>query len=733
MKNYLLLACMVIGGLHGAMAQTIVKPSVKSKTTFAIVVDKTSYEKAKAEIDAYKYAVEQEGLGTYLLVDDWKSPLPIREQLALWHADKKAPLEGCVFVGDIPVPMVRDAQHLCSAFKMAQSMKWHRSSVPSDRYYDDFGLKFDYLMADSVPGRMHYHYVSLRSDSKQYLSPDIYSARIRPLDLPGKDKYELLRNYLKKVVAEKQKENVLDRLSMARGHGYNSEDLLAWSGEQLALREQFPQLFKPGNTVKFMDFTMQFPMKPYYLNEVLKEDLDMMLFHHHGGTTAQYINGYPEAKNAQSHIEEVKRYLRSKIPGMATKKGREATIEYYTKQFDVPASWCEEAFDPKKMEEDSLFNLTLDILSTDVHKLTPNARFVMFDACFTGSYQLADYLSGAYIFTDGKTIATQASSVNSIQDKWPDELLGLMAGGMRIGHFNRMTCFLENHIMGDPTLRFTPNVDLKCNINEVLTLKRGDVAFWKKQLNSPVADMQSLALRQLADADYKDMVSLLEQTYYNSNFFVVRLQALRLLTLNYPKQAVAVIKDALNDSYELVRRYAGEYAEKNGSPELLAAWVEAYLQRPYEKRLRFKIWGGVDAFDYKQIAKEIETQAANQTWYDRAIVDNFLKQIPLQEKSMNSTIALINDAKAKMKDVRSELRAFRNHPSGVVIEPMLALLKDEARDKELRMTAAEAFGWYNLYHDKASLVEKLKAIETNDSELKNELQKTINRLESKNR
>jgi HEAT repeat protein len=323
--------------------------------------------------------------------------------------------------------------------------------------------------------------------------------------------------------------------------------------------------------------------------------------------------------------------------------------------------------------------------------------------------------------------------VNSIQDKWPDELLGLMAAGMRIGHFNRMTCFLENHIMGDPTLRFTPNVDLKCNINEVLTLKRGDVAFWKKQLNSPVADMQSLALRQLADADYKDMVSLLEQTYYNSDFFVVRLQALRLLTLNYPKQAVAVIKDALNDSYELVRRYAGEYAEKNGSPELLAAWVEAYLQRPYEKRLRFKIWGGLDAFNYKQIIKEVETQAASQTWYDRAIVDKFLKQIPLQEKSMNSTITLINDAKAKMKDVRSELRAIRNHPVGVVIEPMLTLIKDETRDKELRMTAAEAFGWYNLYHDKASLVEKLKAIETNDGELKNELQKTINRLESKNR
>ncbi|MBO5016382.1 MAG: HEAT repeat domain-containing protein [Bacteroidaceae bacterium] len=731
MKKLLLVALM--GTACYAQAQTIVPPSVKSKTTFAIVVDQTSYEQAKSEIEAYKSAVEQEGLGTYLLIDEWKSPLPIREQLKQWHADKKAPLEGCVFVGDIPVPMVRDAQHLCSAFKMAQSMKWHRSSVPSDRFYDDFGLEFDYLKADSVPARKHYHYVSLRADSKQYLSPDIYSARIRPLEIDGKDKYELLRNYLKKVVAEKKQSNVLDHLSMARGHGYNSEDLLAWSGEQLALREQLPQLFKPGNTVKFLDFTMQFPMKPYYLNEVLKEELDVMLFHHHGGPTAQYINGYPEAKNTQSHIEEVKRYLRSKVPGMAEKKGREAAIEYYTKQFGVPAEWCEEAFDPKKVEEDSLFNLTLDILSTDMHQLTPNARFVMFDACFTGSFQLADYLAGSYIFTDGKTIATQACSVNSIQDKWPDELLGLLAAGMRIGHFNRLICFLENHIMGDPTLRFTPNVDVKCDINEVLTLKKGDIAFWKKQLSSPLPDMQSLALRELSDADYKEIVPLLEETYYNSDLFVVRLQALRLLVLNHPAKAVNVLKDALNDSYELTRRYAGEYAEKNGSPELLSAWVEAYLQRPQEKRLRFKIWGGIEAFDFKQAAKEVEKQAAEQTWYDRKIVESFQKQFPLNEKSMNSTIALINDPKAKMKDVRSELRAFRNHPVGAVIDPMLALIKDETRHPELRLTAIEALGWYGLYYDKASLIARLKQIKPADPALSTELTKTINRLEGKNR
>ena len=569
MKRYITFAGLAFVLLQGTMAQTIVKPSVKTKTTFAIVTDSKSYEEAKHEIDAYRASVENEGLGTYLLIDDWKTPQPIRELLTELHADRKAPLEGCVFVGDIPVPMVRDAQHLCSAFKMNQTMAWHRSSVPSDRFYDDFDLKFDYIKQDSI--HADYHYVSLRADGSQYLSPDIYSGRIRPLRAEGMNKYQLLRDYLKKVVDEKQKTNVLDQLTMARGHGYNSEDLLAWSGEQLALREQFPQLFRPGNTVKFYDFTFQFPSKHMYLNEVQREDLDMMLFHHHGDSDVQYINGYEMPNNVQENIESIKLYLRSKLPARAKKIGKEEAIAEYAKRYNVPESWCEEAFDPEKQKADSIYHYHMDIHMEEIHQLRPNARFVMFDACFNGSFHLDDYLSGSYIFNPGKTIATLACSVNSIQDKWPDEFIGLMATGMRIGQFTRLTCFLENHLIGDPTFRFTPNVDAGFDINQALVLKEGDVAFWKKQLTSPLVDMQALALRKLSDADYKDIVPLLEESYYHSDSFMLRLEALRLMVLNHPAQSAGLIKDALNDSYELIRRYAGEYAEKNGSPSLIPA------------------------------------------------------------------------------------------------------------------------------------------------------------------
>ena len=729
----LVILLMAVGMQMYTSAQTIVKPSIKSKTTFAIVVDQASYEQAEGEILAYRSSVEAEGLGTYLLIDAWKHPEQIRDLLLQFHTDKKAPLEGCVFVGDIPVPMIRDAHHLCSAFKMAPSNKWQRSSVPSDRYYDDFDLKFDYLKQDEEKQLLHYF--SLSPDSKQYLSPDIYSARIKPTVWGDKDKYQLLRDYLKKVVKEKRENahNALDKLSMARGHSYNSEDLLAWSGEQLALREQLPQLFHQGNTVKFFDFSMDFPMKNHYLNEVLKEDLDVMLFHHHGGTTAQYINGYPNPRNVSEYKEEIKRFIRSKIIPVAEKKGKEAAIEQYMKQYDVPRSWCEEAFAPEKQIEDSLFNLTLDIMTDDIHQLTPNARFVMFDACFTGSFQLDDYLAGAYLYTEGKTIATQACSVNSIQDKWPNELLGLMATGMRIGHFNRLNCFLENHILGDPTFHFANTVGMKENINEMLTLKKGDVAFWKKQLKSNLPDMQSLALRQLSDADYSGIVELLQNVFFESPSFMVRLQAMRLLVLNHGTQSIPVLNAALNDSYELIRRYAGEYVEKNGSPELLSAWIDNYFQRAHEKRFRSKIMSGLDAFDYDLLAKTIEQEAAKYTWYNRTHVDNLLKQVERISKSMKANLGIINDRSSSLRDVRVELRAFRNHPCFIAVDPMIAVVSDEQVNEELRIIAAEALGWYNLNYNKAYIVEALKRVNSTNKAVMTEVKRTISRLESKNR
>lgn len=100
-------------------------------------------------MDAYARAIERlHGLKVYTVIDRWQVPDSIRATLKHLHEQKSDPIVGTVFVGDIPIVMVRDAQHLTSAFKMNQKSDRRESSVPSDRFYDDFGLQFKFQGKD---------------------------------------------------------------------------------------------------------------------------------------------------------------------------------------------------------------------------------------------------------------------------------------------------------------------------------------------------------------------------------------------------------------------------------------------------------------------------------------------------------------------------------------------------------------------------------------------------------
>lgn len=46
---------------------------------------------AKEEIKAYKHVLENDGLGTYIIYDNWTKPDQIREILRKLYKDKSAP------------------------------------------------------------------------------------------------------------------------------------------------------------------------------------------------------------------------------------------------------------------------------------------------------------------------------------------------------------------------------------------------------------------------------------------------------------------------------------------------------------------------------------------------------------------------------------------------------------------------------------------------------------------
>ena len=78
--------------------------SDKKEASFAIVVDKDIMDNSENAIRKYASSVEADGLKTHIIIDIWNIPDSIREVLhTLYKTDN---LEGAVFIGDIPIPMI---------------------------------------------------------------------------------------------------------------------------------------------------------------------------------------------------------------------------------------------------------------------------------------------------------------------------------------------------------------------------------------------------------------------------------------------------------------------------------------------------------------------------------------------------------------------------------------------------------------------------------------------------
>src|ERR1035437_3930028 len=112
MKTKLILLVLVT--VITCSAQVNIMYPVKTlPTSFAIVIDKETYDKTKDAVFAYRDAVELDGLSTYIVVSSWKNPEEVKAEIIKLYKGKPK-LEGAVFIGDIPIPMIRNGQHMAS-------------------------------------------------------------------------------------------------------------------------------------------------------------------------------------------------------------------------------------------------------------------------------------------------------------------------------------------------------------------------------------------------------------------------------------------------------------------------------------------------------------------------------------------------------------------------------------------------------------------------------------------
>lgn len=702
------------------------KTTLSQNTRFAIVVDKETYKLTQPEIGLYKSTLDSEGLTTEIVVDRWNHPDSIRNYLKGQYTRGKG-FEGAVFIGNIPIPMIRDAQHLTSAFKMDQDkFNWSRSSVPSDRFYEDFDLKFDYLKQDTITPS--YFYYSLRFDSPQTLSPDIYTGRIK---IYNDEDCSRLKAYLRKVIAAHKEQNMVDAILFFAGHGYNSESWIARMDEKVALLQQFPQLNRQSNGLEYIDHSFDTHIKHRLLAQLEREDLDIALLHHHGGATAQYLNGTPRVDGVNQSIDNLKYYIRSKMQDAAKRKrDLEKTIESYMKTYGFPREWFDNFDDPAIVKEDSIFWSSMDISSEELDSYNANARFIMFDACFNGSFHKPDYLSSKYVFGGGKTIAAQANTVNAIQDKFPDRYIGLLSTGMRVGEWNSMVCYLESHIIGDPTFRFTP-VNPKSSFQAI----KGYQSHAKKLiglLNNQLPDVRSWALRNLYIQGYPQLSELLKKTYLQSPIGTERLECLLLLAELRDDNFIQVLQMAYDDSYELVRRFAAILAWKTGDPRIAPQVVKAMVNPNCSDRARYHLREAIGFFDKDLMVSELEkiTYINDFNGYKKKIVEETMAKVDSSWSSYTRYLKDITSPSTSEKDRDFAIRALRNKTYHQGINQLIDYFNN-CNSEQIQLSLLEVMGWYRYSNNRQAIVDfcqKVKVDPKASNAVKQEAERTINRL-----
>jgi hypothetical protein len=718
-------------GMLAVLAFIFSIQAVFARRGFAIVVDPISYQKAKAEITDYGRAIEKvNGLKVYYVIDKWNVPDSIRCQLIRLHSRKSEPIEGAVFIGDIPIAMIRDAQHLTSAFKMNQLHSRKESSVPSDRFYDDFGLKFKYIGHDSDAP---YYYYSLTSDSRQFLQPDIFTGRIRPTDANGVSRYEKLRLFLRKAVNEKRQHNKLDQMLYFNGHGYISESLQARIDEKQGLYEHFPWLHQQKNGISYISHTSQDVTKFFLMNELQRPELDFAILHHHGAPDTEYMDGAPKIVTAARAEEFIKAYCRGYLRRAVERhKDKDSVMAVIEKKYNIPESWLSDTFDKNVMHKDSIDDANEDLTIPDfkIYGYRPNCRFITIDACFNGSFQLDDCIADEYIFNPGKTVAVVANSVNVLQDKWNDRYMGLIGLGAYVGNIPRFCGYLESQLIGDPTFAFTPAVKT-VDVNSLLAAN--DYKIWKKYLHDySLPDMMSMAINQYHRAGKLSSEELLKYME-NPKSSLVRVEALNDLADIRDDNFIKALELGADDSYEFVQRSALNYIGKSGDERLIPTLIKVAITNNVSPRCNFSCENALTMFPEDKLLSEFNRQFwnPNVSYLQKNKVGKTIQNAisSCATKWTEDIDAAVNPLTTKKIRMRA-IRTSRNYCPPYSVPKLIAYFQT-CKDPDIQTMILESLGWRNYSFMASTIAKFAREISQNnryDANVRNEALKTYNRV-----
>ncbi|MCK9624843.1 MAG: HEAT repeat domain-containing protein [Bacteroidales bacterium] len=738
LKYIVVLVCtLIIAGTSFAAPKdnvNIVKCDPKAATSFAIFVDNTTYTQCKEEIDAYREVLQSEGLGTYILSSDWDKPEDVKAQIIKLSKIKPA-LEGMVFIGDIPIARIRQAQHMTTAFKMNEdTFPMEESSVTSDRFYDDLHLTFEFICKDSVNTRQFYY--NLTEEGAQKLNPNFYSARMLvPAEFPG-DKYVVLKKYLKKVVTAHKETNPLDQFIFFAGSGYNSDCMTVWRQQPIVFREYFPAAFTKASGNRFYNYRQSNYMKYNLYNEIQRPNTDVFMFSEHGAPETQYINGPYAAQTTEDNIICLKRGLRNyykRLKGEKAEKFAKENCEYYHLDINM--------FSPEEMAKerfgDSLAKADVIIVLKDIEKLKTGSRVTIFNACYNGSFHQPGYVAGYHIFNDGRNVVAQGNTVNVLQDKLADQLIGYLALGIRIGFWQKEVIYLESHLIGDPTFRFTPAEgvnaqELNLALANVSSIQNavesskttgkvkgskgsnliGNVDYWKEKLSEKESIYRAMAIKQLSKLDAISSDELYD-IFCQDKSWIVRLQALTAIAPYCDDNVKKVIVKGINDPYEMIRRQSCHLAGDMGATEFIEPLINLELHSNEVIRAQYAANSSLNVFNPELFPSY---------YAEMQHVQRNAKRVSSQMKNIMSK---------EGKDRESDIRYLRNNNLHWKVNQLIQVACDTTETEDIRVLMTEALGWFKLSIEKekiAAAMEQCLKDEQLSPRLKREMIKTIKRI-----
>ena len=695
-------------------------------TTVALVIDRASYAAVKPQLESYAEAIAKyDGKKTETVICA-RTTDPDSIRTILKNMYKSERLEGAILIGYVPIPMIRDAQHLTSAFKMDQSRDWKESSVPSDRFYDDFDLVFKDLGADKdIP---YLHYFSLQKDGPQQIGCDIYSSRIKvpaPTGTAASEINASLGAFLAKAAKAKAAEpEALDQMLYFAGQGYNSDCVRARVDERGALMHQFPYVEKHGR-LDYINFDDDDYVKFRLRGALAQPGLDFALLHHHGAEDTQYMSRTPYANMAQSYIDNLRSIFRNKIrDAKDTAKAKAKFI----KEYGVPEAWVNDAFDKDNILKDSTASADINMHIEDLAGYVSSVRFLIIDACYTGAFNNDDYISAHYLFNPGQTLVVRANTVNALQDQWVDELMGLNGLGVCAGKWAMGGMTLESHLLGDATSRFKCSDSRYEGLDAAMSDPKTD---WTKYMKSDNPEVKCLAVKRLFHQGKLSTADLLKLQKEDPSE-LVRLEAFDLQSKTCDSNLEEALSVALKDNYELASRLGAKFAEIAGYKSLLPQIVSMYLDPRTSSRVSFHLRDAMQLYPADEVIKVADSvRNATQCLWPSA--ESYLISMKSLKSGWESSMQEFKDLgnnEIKDKEKSFTISGQRNGCNPYAVEPFLEYIGNQGNNAKLRQEAVEALGWYRCSVRKADIISALKKLAPSekDEAVRYEIERTIARL-----